>query len=53
MDTLVNGVLCWSTPLNSDKSGTDGTRRVTCIINPLTHDCGKDWSELQQTEHIR
>ena len=39
--------------MHNDKSGTGGTRRVTRIINPLTHDCGEDWSELQQTEHIR
>jgi hypothetical protein len=38
--------------MHNGKSGTGGTRRVTRIIKPLTHDCGKDRSELQQTEHI-
>jgi hypothetical protein len=39
--------------MHNGKSGTGCTRRVTRIINPLNHDCGKNRSELQQTEHIR
>ena len=35
--------------MNNGKSGTGGTSRITRIINPLTRDCEKDWSELQQT----